>query len=242
MELFARLVARRGMSSIHSDSNATQADDAELVRRLGEGDSCAAQALYGRHVGALLRFAVAIGGCRQTAEDAVHDTFIELLRHPGRFDPRRGSLGAYLFSIARHRMARSARTARRSVQLQDEPSDSSASAGTECIAARLMTAEDEAERAHTIDQVRTAILALPLLHREIIALCDLEELPYADVALILSCPLGTVRSRLHRARAQLAQQLQTSAPQHAGDPATLRKPIIEAAAAAPLLTCRDSAA
>jgi RNA polymerase sigma-70 factor (ECF subfamily) len=114
MELFVALVARGNMSPSPSDSGmgtvpSATADDAELVRQLDGGDNCAAQVLYQRHVGALLRFTVAIGGCRQTAEDAVHDTFIELLRHPGRFDPRRGSLSAYLFSIARHRMARIAR-------------------------------------------------------------------------------------------------------------------------------------
>jgi RNA polymerase sigma-70 factor (ECF subfamily) len=214
-------------------------DDAELVRQLRHGDGCAAQALYQRHVAGLLRFTVAIGGCRQTAEDAVHDTFIELLRHPQRFDPRRGSLSAYLFSIARHRMARFARSARRSVQLTLDDADELAKADRSAVPApRLISAEDEAERAHSIEQVRAAILALPLLHREVIALCDLEELPYADVALILNCPLGTVRSRLHRARAQLALRL------HAAEPGREQckppPPRDEDAGAAGLLTCRGS--
>jgi len=52
-----------------------------------------------------------------------------------------------------------------------------------------------------------AMLELPLQHREIIALCDLEELPYTTVAGILDCPVGTVRSRLHRARALLTIRL-----------------------------------
>ena len=54
---------------------------------------------------------------------------------------------------------------------------------------------------------RQAMLELPLQHREIIALCDLEELPYHAVAAILDCPIGTVRSRLHRARALLTIRL-----------------------------------
>jgi RNA polymerase sigma-70 factor (ECF subfamily) len=222
----------------HPETSAASVDDAELVRQLGHGDSCAAQALYQRHVGGLLRFTVAIGGCRQTAEDAVHDTFIELLRHPHRFDPRRGSFSAYLFSIARHRMARIARSARRSVQLAaDDDADDLGKRDCATPAARLVSAEDEAERAHSIQQVRAAILALPLLHREVLALCDLEELPYADVALILNCPLGTVRSRLHRARAQLAQQLQAAGLEC--EQRTPRAPRAEDAAAT-LLTCRGS--
>jgi RNA polymerase sigma-70 factor (ECF subfamily) len=51
------------------------------------------------------------------------------------------------------------------------------------------------------------MLELPLPHREVIALCDLEELPYTTVASILDCPIGTVRSRLHRARALLTLRL-----------------------------------
>jgi RNA polymerase sigma-70 factor (ECF subfamily) len=54
---------------------------------------------------------------------------------------------------------------------------------------------------------RRAMLELPLQHREVIALCDLEELPYATVAHVLDCPIGTVRSRLHRARALLTLRL-----------------------------------
>ncbi len=239
MELFVALVARGNMSPSPSDSTV---DDAELVRQLDGGDNCAAQVLFHRHVGARLRFTVAIGGCRQTAEDAVHDTFIELLRHPGRFDPRRGSLSAYLFSIARHRMARIARSARRSVQLEadepPEPTDLAAAAAP--TVPRHILAEDEAERAHAIEQVRAAILALPLLHREVLALCDLEELPYADVALILSCPLGTVRSRLHRARAHLAQQLRASELARSAVARAPHTPLTEAGESTPLLPCRGS--
>src|SRR6185312_17283510 len=73
------------------------------------GDAAAARELYERHGGALLRFGMAMSNCRQTAEDLVHDTFVELLRQPGRFDPARGSVQGYLFGIARHRLSRIAR-------------------------------------------------------------------------------------------------------------------------------------
>jgi RNA polymerase sigma-70 factor (ECF subfamily) len=58
-----------------------------------------------------------------------------------------------------------------------------------------------------LDMDSDSSLELPLQHREIIALCDLEELPYTTVAGILDCPVGTVRSRLHRARALLTIRL-----------------------------------
>lgn len=70
------------------------------------------------------------------------------------------------------------------------------------------TPEEQAERAQDIERLRGAITALPLAYRDVIAWCDLEELPYATVADILDCPIGTVRSRLHRARALLAAAFQ----------------------------------
>jgi RNA polymerase sigma-70 factor (ECF subfamily) len=51
------------------------------------------------------------------------------------------------------------------------------------------------------------VLALPRRYREVVVLCDLEELDYADAAIALGCPIGTVRSRLHRARALLMDKL-----------------------------------
>jgi RNA polymerase sigma-70 factor (ECF subfamily) len=67
---------------------------------------------------------------------------------------------------------------------------------------------DALDRLQSIERVRAAVFDLPRVHREVIALCDLEELPYATVATILGCPIGTVRSRLSRARALLATRLE----------------------------------
>jgi len=201
---------------------ALTAEDAELVARLKRGDGAAARELYERHGGALLRFGMAMSNCRQTAEDLVHDTFVELLRQPGRFDPARGSVQGYLFGIARHRLSRIARLSVRDVEVPaggTEGADDGADAartGTlpvvagEAGAAPWASTEDTGDaldRARNIELVRAAVFDLPRVHREVIALCDLEELPYATVATILGCPIGTVRSRLSRARALLATRL-----------------------------------
>jgi RNA polymerase sigma-70 factor (ECF subfamily) len=164
---------------------------------------------------------MAMSNCRQTAEDLVHDTFVELLRQPGRFDPTRGSVQGYLFGIARHRLSRIARVSVRDSELPagddaDEAVDGAragalAAGGDETAAAPWGSAEDTGEaldRARNIELVRAAVFDLPRVHREVVALCDLEELPYATVAAILGCPIGTVRSRLSRARALLATRLE----------------------------------
>ena len=58
-----------------------------------------------------------------------------------------------------------------------------------------------------IEALRRSVLALPRRYREVVVLCDLEEVDYGDAAIVLGCPIGTVRSRLHRARALLLEKL-----------------------------------
>jgi len=58
-----------------------------------------------------------------------------------------------------------------------------------------------------LEILRRAVLALPPAYREVVVLCDLDERDYAEAAGILGCAIGTVRSRLHRARALLAEKM-----------------------------------
>ncbi|HET9269654.1 MAG TPA: sigma-70 family RNA polymerase sigma factor, partial [Vicinamibacterales bacterium] len=68
---------------------------------------------------------------------------------------------------------------------------------------------DTIARERTIDVVRQAVRSLPPAYKEVVALCDLQEMDYATVAQVIQCPIGTVRSRLHRARALLLRKLAT---------------------------------
>jgi RNA polymerase sigma-70 factor (ECF subfamily) len=181
-----------------------QPDDGVLMSRMCRGDANAAQVLYDRHGAALLRFALAMTRNRETAEDVLHDVFVELLRRPNRFDPGFGSLQSYLYGMVRNRVMRILRSGHRHEENYD-------AVGTDSLDGDALvlqpTAEDGAARMQAIEHVRAAVLALPVLAREVIALCDLSELPYDTVAAILDCPIGTVRSRLHRARTSLAARL-----------------------------------
>jgi RNA polymerase sigma factor (sigma-70 family) len=176
-------------------------DDTLLVEALAGGDAAAARELYQRHCQPILRFALAMTGSRLAAEDIVHDTFVELLQRPGNYDPERGSLRAFLYGIARHRIAKSLRATLNAPP--GEPTE---------LAAPTGTPQDQAEHSQDIARLRGAIGTLPLAYREVIAWCDLEEVPYATVADILDCPIGTVRSRLHRARALLAEAFRSARP------------------------------
>ena len=138
---------------------------------------------------------------RQAAEDMVHDTFVALMRERISFDPSQGSVFGYLCGVLRHRVSRHFRQQKRWVALDTEDDNSP------LHAVDAGGPADEIARTELTAAFRRAMLELPLQHREVIALCDLEELPYATVAGILDCPVGTVRSRLHRARALLTIRL-----------------------------------
>ena len=174
------------------------------MTRIYRGDATAAEILYDRYGAALLRFALAMTRTREAAEDVLHDVFIELLRRPNRYDPKSGSLPSYLYGMVRNRVLRVLRSRNGSEEALDEVGGDSAV--HEALVSQP-TAEEWAARNEAIERVRAAVLLLPLRAREVIALCDLSELPYDTVAAILDCPIGTVRSRLHRARASLAVQL-----------------------------------
>jgi len=91
----------------------------------------------------------------------------------------------------------------------EEASDSRAES-----ASRAGQSDDEA-RAVMIEQVRQAILLLPPDYREVVALCDLEEMSYDQAAVALGCAAGTVASRLHRGRALLGAKLRKLRAAHA---------------------------
>jgi len=179
----------------------SQSDD-ELLMRLRSGDEQAFAALYRRRQGAIYRFALHMSGSSAVAEDIVQEAFLALLREECGFDPERGTLSGYLFGIARKLVLRNLERGRSNVPLQAE---------TDEAAPRELAVIDDPlaglTRHETIEALRRAVQALPRRYREVVVLCDLEEMDYADAALVLGCPIGTVRSRMHRARALLLEKL-----------------------------------
>jgi len=179
----------------------TKTDD-ELLARLRRGDEAAFVALYRRRQGAIYRFAVHMSGSTTAAEDITQEVFLALLRQECGFDPERGTLSGYLFGIARKLVLRNLERGRADVALETE-ADDAAMPELAVIDDPLM----DLTRREGIEALRRAVMALPRRYREVVLLCDLEELDYADAAVVLQCPIGTVRSRMHRARALLFEKL-----------------------------------
>ena len=168
--------------------------DSELLRSMLAGDEEAFALLYRRRQGSVYRFALQMSGSKSIAEDVTQEVFLFLMREGHVFDPARGSLNSFLLGVARNHVLRRMRVDHFLTPIGDDDE-------TEVSVAVLETAlrpiEDLA-RAETIELVRKAVLSLPAKYREVVVLCELQDMSYGEAAEILGCAIGTVRSRLHR--------------------------------------------
>ncbi len=190
--------------------NTTPSDD-ELLRLLRAGDENAFTTLYRRRHGGLYRFALQMSGSEALAEDVTQEVFMVLIREADHYDASRGTLQAYLYGIARNQVLRRLERDRPFVQIVDEAEETERGASERFVAdgdplGDLM-------RNEMIESVRQAVLALPSHYREVVVLCDLHEMSYLEAAAALSCAVGTVRSRLHRARSLLIERLRATKEQ-----------------------------
>jgi RNA polymerase sigma-70 factor (ECF subfamily) len=169
--------------------------DAELLQRISAGAEDAFIELYTRRRHDVFRFAYALARSVSVAQDATQDVFLNVLEDAPGYIADKGTVRAWLCGCARHmvldRMRSDGRFARGAAREEGVP----------------CSGEDEVFRDQQVRRLHAEILQLPLEYRETLVLCELMELSYAETAAVLACPIGTVRSRLHRARALLAEGL-----------------------------------
>jgi RNA polymerase sigma-70 factor, ECF subfamily len=208
---------KRRQKTIGSKNLAATRGDEDLLRLIKAGDQDAFTELYRRRQASVYRFALQMSGSRALAEDVTQEVFLALMRAPSAYDPVKGSVPAYLYGIARNLVLRRLERDRLFVPINDSAEEMDASA-------QLVAPGDplgDLTRSETVETVRNAVLALPAHYREIIVLCELHELSYAEAAEVIGCAVGTVRSRLHRARALLVEKLRATEGRasHAMNPA-----------------------
>ncbi len=179
--------------------------DDVLLRRSAKGNEEAFALLYRRHQASLFRFALRMTGNTWAAEEIVQDVFMTLIREPRKFDPERGALGAFLYGVTRNRIMKHLERTPRDFSLDDQDD---AGQAARALASEDLTPDQWAELRERRKQVRAAVLELPVEFREAVVLCELEELSYEEAARLLDCPIGTIRSRLHRGRALLLAKLE----------------------------------
>jgi RNA polymerase sigma-70 factor (ECF subfamily) len=179
--------------------------DDVLLRRSANGDEQAFVLLYRRHQAPIYRFALRMTGNTWAAEEIVQDVFMTLVREPKKYDAERGALGAFLYGVARNRIMKYQERVPRELPLLNPEQDGVTSFPQ---AVDTATPAHWAELRERRDHVRAAVLELPADFRETVALCLLEEMSYEEAARQLNCPVGTIRSRLHRGRALLLAKLE----------------------------------
>jgi len=180
------------------------------------GDENAFVALYRRRQGGIYRFALQMSGSEAIAEDVVQEVFMVLMNEAGNYDPAKGSLSAYLYGVARNHVLRSLSRDRSLVSIGDSYEKEGEATHEQLIAEDDPLAD--LTRSEMIESVRQAVMALPTHYREVVVLWDLHEMSYAEAAQVLSCAVGTIRSRLHRARTLLIEKFRATKERDAAAP------------------------
>jgi RNA polymerase sigma-70 factor (ECF subfamily) len=188
-------------------SDGTQ--EAELLGKAGQGNEAAFRVLYERHRTPVFRFACRMLGSAPLAEDVTQECFLAILKRPEGYKPDRGaSLRTYLCAIARNLALKQLKRRGQEITTDDPPEGPSGADETDPLTRVI---DDEAAEA-----VRRAVSALPPLQREVVVLFEYEDMSLAETAAVCDIDVGTVKSRLHRARGRLRRSL---APLLGGGPA-----------------------
>jgi RNA polymerase sigma-70 factor, ECF subfamily len=173
--------------------------DETLLQLVAAGDRNAMSLLFRRRQQNVYRFALHLTGSPTTADDVTQDVFMAVIRDAARFDAGRSTVPAWLCGIARNFVRRRIQSERDMDSIDDETA--------ETLPAVVPDPLGDLTQAEQLEGLRRALLSLPLRYREVVVLCDLQEMPYAEAAGALSCAVGTVRSRLHRGRALLTAKV-----------------------------------
>jgi RNA polymerase sigma-70 factor, ECF subfamily len=177
-------------------------DDLELLRQLAKGSDVAFASLYERYQGPIFRFALHMSGNAASAEEITQEVFMTVISKPRSYDPAKGTVAGYLFGMARNLMRRNMQRTCNDVPFLEESAEEDVREPSDVD---LLESLSQAE---SLECLRKAVLALPEPYREVVVLCELEEMTYPEVAAVLRCSPGTIASRLNRAKSILKTKLE----------------------------------
>ena len=185
-------------------------EDLALLTEMRRGNSAAFEALYRRHQSPLYRFTLLRSGSPESAADIVQEIFMGLFSNTFKFDPTRGVLQGFLFGVARNLVLKREAAQSRFVSADRfRGGDDGAAASHED--AVIDPAPQPPQRLLDQEQAETVRRALQQLaphYRDVVILYEMHDLTYVEIAQICNIDIGTVRSRLSRARAKLVELLQ----------------------------------
>jgi RNA polymerase sigma-70 factor (ECF subfamily) len=181
---------------------ANRVEEAALLARIVDRDERAVEALYARYSGPLYSLAYQVTGADRFAQEVVQEVFVAVWRQAERFDPARGAVSSWLFSLARHKaidlVRREANHRRREADVDPEVEEA-----PDDVA-------DEAWRNLRRDRVRAALAVLSEPQRTALELAFFAGLTHVEVAERLGIPLGTAKTRIRSALLKLRDALGTS--------------------------------
>jgi RNA polymerase sigma-70 factor (ECF subfamily) len=184
------------------DRDARRAEEAELLARIVDRDERAVEALYARYSRPLYSLAYQVTGAERFAQDVVQEVFVAVWKDAARFDPAKGSVGPWLFSLARHKaidlVRREQNVRKRTAEVDME----------------LEVAPDDVDHEAWLnlrrERVHAAIAQLTESQRTALELAFFGGLTHVEVAERLGIPLGTAKTRIRTALLNLRDALGTS--------------------------------
>jgi RNA polymerase sigma-70 factor (ECF subfamily) len=177
-------------------------NDRDVLRRCRAGDQAAWHELVSRHTRRVFGLAYRFCGRVDEAEDLTQEVFVKVFQNLHRFQETDAAFSTWLTSIARNQAIDHYRRRREErLRRAQDPAilDAASAPGPGPLA--------DVEQAERVALVRSGLRALPVELREPLVLCDLQGLPYEEIAGVLAIPLGTVKSRINRGRLELARRL-----------------------------------
>lgn len=193
--------------------------DEALILGCREASEERARALVGelakRHLDRVVGFLFGLTGDSAAAHDLAQEAFVRVYRHRMRYREV-ARFSTWLYTIARNLALNELRNRQRRPQALGA---STQEPGLHPLDTAPATGAGPAQAAAESDlqvAVRAAVMSLDSPYREVVVLCDLEERTYAEAAEILGVPIGTIRSRLSRARGRLEQRLRPLLEQEQG--------------------------
>ena len=177
------------------DLQLVEIEDRELVSRALAGSTDDFRVLVERHQQSIFRFALRLLGNWGEAEDVTQETFLAAFANLSRYDSSRAACSTWLFTIARNRCFNLLKHSR-TIALNELDSIAD------------VTPTDPIVSQELSQQLDRALASLPVEQRSAFVLAEIEQLPYAEIARIERTSIGTVKSRIHRAKQRLQSLLE----------------------------------
>jgi RNA polymerase sigma-70 factor (ECF subfamily) len=181
-------------------------EDARLAARVAEGDEAAFEALVTRYQHRIYAFCLRMLGDAAEAEDVAQEVFLTFFRRAADFRGE-SALSTWLFCIARNQTLNRIKYLDRRGRGRRRPLESEQEGVEGGLVSEAPDPEQRLDGEQTARMVQEAIGTLGEEQRVVVVLRDLEDLSYEEIATVTGLPVGTVKSRIHRARATLAARL-----------------------------------